>query len=140
MAHRLILALSVVLAWATSHAEAQMGMQETTGREEPRPTIEQRFQRLDTNKDGFIAWEEAEPGRDAEFRVLDRNGNGAVTADEWVGRALPLQEFDADHDGVITQAEYLHKHRSMFESFDADRDGWISPPEFAKAQQAAQGQ
>lgn len=140
MAQRLILALPVVLAWATSHAEAQMGMQETTGREERRPTIEQRFQRLDTDNDGFIAWEEAEPRRGAEFRALDRDGNGVVTADEWLGRTLPLQEFDADHDGVITQAEYLRKHRAMFESFDADRDGRISRPEFAKAQQAGQGQ
>jgi len=53
-----------------------MGMQETTRRGEPQPTIEQRFQRLDTNEDGFIAWAEAEPGRAAEFRALDRNGNG----------------------------------------------------------------
>jgi len=63
-----------------------------------------------------------------------------VAADEWTGRALPSQEFAADHDGGITQAEYMHKHRSMFESFDTDRDGRISLTEFAKAQQAVQGQ
>lgn len=140
MAYRSVLALSGVLVWATSYAQAQMGTQETTSQGEPQPTIEQRFERLDTNKDGFITWAEAEPGRAAEFRALDRNGDGVVAADEWTGRALPLQEFDVDHDGGASQAEYLRKHRSMFESFDTDRDGRISPPEFTKAQQAVQGQ
>lgn len=83
-------------------------------------TIEQRFERLDSNADGFIAWEEARPGREAEFRIADSNGDDALSEVEFGQRALPLAAFDSSRDGKITLEEFLAKHHGMFAAADKD--------------------
>jgi hypothetical protein len=128
-------ATAALIGFFASGAVAQDAA--TTGRGDPSPGLEERFERLDANRDGFITWAEAEPSRAAEFKALDVDGDGAISEAEWKGRAMPVQAFDANGDGRVTQAEYVGKHKSMFQSFDADRDGRIGPGEFAEAQSAA---
>lgn len=101
------------------------------------PSLEQRFQRLDKNRDGFITWQEAQPLRAAEFKQMDRNQDDELSADEWHGRAMPLAAFDMDSDGKVALSEYVGKHQSMFQAFDANHDNRIGPAEFAQAQAAA---
>lgn len=100
------------------------------------PTLQERFERLDANRDGYITWEEALPSRQADFRKMDKSGDGRVLASEYAG-SLPFGRFDTNSDGAISQAEFLATHRSMFLQFDADRNARISLPEFGQAQQAA---
>ena len=102
-------------------------------------SLEERFQRLDRDGDGFITWDEARPQREAEHRRLDRDGDGALTSAEFGDRALPIGDFDADGDGRVSLAEYLAKHREMFQKADQDSDGRISLREFIKVQQAVRG-
>lgn len=100
------------------------------------PSLEQRFQRLDANGDGSVAWEEAVPSREIDFMSMDKNKDNDVTPDEFLG-ALPFGTFDKNTDGAISQAEFLATHRAMFMKFDADADQRISLSEFATAQRAA---
>lgn len=100
------------------------------------PSLEQRFGRLDANKDGYITWEEALPSRTNDFDKMDKNQDQRVTPDEF-GGALPFASFDQNKDGAISKAEFLDTHHRMFMKFDADGDQRISPSEFATAQHAA---
>ena len=99
-------------------------------------SLEQRFQRLDANGDGSVAWEEAVPSREIDFMSMDKNKDNDVTPDEFLG-ALPFGTFDKNTDGAISKAEFLATHRAMFMKFDADADQRISLSEFATAQRAA---
>ena len=79
--------------------------------------VEQRFERLDNNHNGLVAWEEAMLSRARDFDSMDKND-----------------------DRRITKAEFLATHRSMFMQFDGDANQRISMSEFATAQSAAANQ
>lgn len=102
-------------------------------------TIEQRFARLDTDRDRWITWEEATPSRAQDFNAMDINNDGRVSEREFRGRQ-PFGRFDISKDGAISKAEFLATHRSMFMQFDADGNQRISMTEFATAQRAAANQ
>lgn len=99
-------------------------------------TLEQRFQRLDADGDGFVTWEGAMPSRVSDFMNMDSNKDNAVTPAEYKA-ALPFGAFDRNTDGAISKAEFLATHRAMFMKFDADADQRISLSEFVTAQRAA---
>lgn len=80
-------------------------------------TVEQRFERLDINHNGLVAWEEAMLSRARDFDSMDKND-----------------------DRRITKAEFLATHRSMFMQFDGDANQRISMSEFATGQSAAANQ
>lgn len=98
--------------------------------------LEQRFQRLDANGDGFVIWKEAAPLRARDFRHMDSNKDRAITQAEYTA-ALPFAVFDQNADGAISREEFLATHHRMFMRFDADADQRISFLEFATAQRAA---
>ena len=99
-------------------------------------TVEQRFARLDANRDGFVSWEEAAPSRAREFDTLDKNNDRRITNAEFRSQQ-PFASFDINQDGAVSKAEFLATHRSMFMQFDADANQRISMSEFAAAQRAA---
>ena len=98
-------------------------------------SVEQRFERLDKNHDGFITWEEAAPSRARDFDSLDTNNDRRVTNREFRGQQ-PFGSFDINKDGEVSKAEFLATHQSMFMKFDADANQRISLVEFAAAQRA----
>ena len=66
----------------------------------------------------------------AHFRHLDRNKDGKITREEYVGMfadSFPGQ--DKDKDGTLSSAEFNH---SAFKGMDADRDGKATLGEFEK--------
>lgn len=69
---------------------------------------EQRFFRLDRNRDGRILRNEMLTPRTAAFRKLDKDGNNLLTFEEW----------------AVTTVD-------RFEGADADGNGELSPEEFA---------
>ncbi len=102
-------------------------------------SVEQRFARLDTNRDGFVTWEEAAPSRAGDFDSMDKNNDRRITKAEFRGQQ-PFASFDINKDGAVSKAEFLATHRSMFMHFDADADQRISMTEFVAAQRAAANQ
>ncbi len=69
---------------------------------------QQRFARLDRNRDGAITRNEMLATRTDAFRKLDADGNNLLTFEEW----------------AVTTVD-------RFEQADADKDGRLSPREFA---------
>ena len=101
--------------------------------------LQSRFERLDADGDGEIAWEEAYDVRASEFLEMDEDRDGIVAETEFGGRALPFTSFDADGDGAMMLSEYIGQHRRMFEKFDADGSDTIDQAEFEEAQAAVRG-
>jgi len=70
------------------------------------------FERVDRNDDGrinrteFLGDDAVGTSGSASFNELDRNGNGVVTANEWIGPRAEFNRLDADDDGVVTRDEY----------------------------------
>jgi Ca2+-binding EF-hand superfamily protein len=81
------------------------------------------------------------------FTGLDRDGNGALSPDEFAGLAVEvapvdpgafLQRFDLDRNGAITLVEHRTVMLAGFDAIDADKDGVVTPEEMAaSAQQPA---
>lgn len=89
-------------------------------------------------------------GKAAFMATYDRDGDGAVTADEYAAeRHAGFRERDADGDGVISRDEYVAEYearlraeldaefeaqmrqaRSRFDVLDDDEDAAMTPAEF----------
>ncbi len=123
--------------WDARPGAAARGVKPTVSMGGPeKARVERRFARLDTNHDGSITWEEAEPSRAGDFDTMDKNNDRRITSDEFGGRQ-PFGSFDINRDGAVSKAEFLATHRSMFMHFDADANQRVSISEFATAQRAA---
>lgn len=99
---------------------------------------------LDTNHDGKISRSEWK-GNDVSFSMLDKNGDGVLTADE-LAPAVPAnpgpspevvrarQEkifrwMDANHDGRVTRAEWRGE-AAKFAGLDRNHDGVVTLEEY----------
>lgn len=124
-----------------------------------------RFQARDTNKDGVIEFDEDLAMRKRGWSVYSVGKKGWLSLDDYASHARGLRarsgynrettftKMDANHDGILTEDEYLafweeyftnrdanrddrlnpaeHRHEDSFESFDADRNGTIERQEDA---------
>ncbi len=67
------------------------------------------FRKLDADNDGIVTREElqeaAKQAREAAWDKLDANGDGALSVDEFPGRAEAFKRIDADGDGLVTKQE-----------------------------------
>jgi Ca2+-binding EF-hand superfamily protein len=75
------------------------------------------------------------------LKEMDANGDGRIEASEWKGREAIFRRLDADKDGAITKAELKQAMKRMqgyrgragdalFRRADADKDGKISREEW----------
>ena len=124
------------------------------------------FELLDRNKDGSITMEDF-PGGDgkggmpggmmpsleermARFKESDKNGDGKVAADEFMGPPEAFKRLDKDGDGAITPAEVEasmkdappgvpgekgDKGKTRFAKWDKNADGKLSREEFQGSDQ-----
>jgi len=130
-----------------------MGMGMGRGMGNPDAPWRGRFASLDTNRDGFIGRDELRTQAEAVFAVMDADGDGRLTLQEYksvrmgpqrgfnparqammqsrkVARFAPM---DTDHDGRVSRAEFLAAHGdAMFARMDRDGDGRVSPLEFRR--------
>lgn len=98
-----------------------------------------QFDRIDTNKDGFIDRQEARAAREAMFDRLDANKDGRVTREEIAaGRrqgpkgqsgGVNAQQTDSQRPAGTAQARAARLDR-MFQKLDTDKDGAISRAEW----------
>ena len=108
---------------ALAHAQSGPGgpMQQPSTRAEAEAMVKQRFEAMDTNKDGFIDKAEADAARAAMGGGSD--GSGRRGGGGMLGRA------DADGDGKVSLAEATAPALARFDAADTDKDGKISDAE-----------
>ena len=106
-----------------------------------KPWIQVHGAELDSNNDSIISSAEFDGEAKRTFAGYDQNKDGKLSRDEYAGPGSvrsPMGGFvkehpdnlDADHDGVITEAEFLKQVRRMFDKLDLNRDGNLSPAEW----------
>jgi len=118
--------------------------------------LDQRFAKLDTNRDGKITPEErtaAGKGRaDQRFAALDKDGNGSLSRAEFDARrgepgghrgggergwhrgghghhGFGRGMMDTDKDGTVTKAEFQARALARFDRMDTDHNGVVTPAE-----------
>ncbi len=101
-----------------------------------------KFAKMDTDQDGVMSGSEHDAAHLVPFVTRDLNGDGTLSAVEceaaregWsaekIAKTIAKHEaMDSDHDGILTQDEFLVKARSGFASADTDADGSVSWDEF----------
>ncbi|MEO6214535.1 MAG: EF-hand domain-containing protein [Sphingomonas sp.] len=90
--------------------------------------------RADTNGDGKISRAEFAAISEQRFTRMDKNSDGAVTADElgdMAGRGPGggVMAADTDHDGKVSHAEFTAMATARFARMDANSDGEITADE-----------
>ena len=86
---------------------------------------------------------------DAEFKQLDANGDGKVTAQEVTAKQTQDEKAQAlalnrkiftqlDKDGTVTLIEHRTVMLATFDAIDRDKDGVVTPAEMQASQQQKQ--
>ena len=159
------LAAAAAAAAAVSPAQAQTAPQaapqtatpQTADRAQLAKQLDEGFDRVDTNNDGFLSREEinaagakslqqAQQGFDEkvqqEFNRLDSDKNGQLSLAEFKAAAKlktsvtpdqTLQRLDANKDGRVSAAEFKDRTLAAFDQLDLNKDGMDTPDEQAKA-------
>jgi Ca2+-binding EF-hand superfamily protein len=89
----------------------------------------------DLDGDGKVSKEEFQRGRDAEFARMDRNRDGVLSHDEYVGDYRERLERELaqrpEKDRAEERTRQLRQAEVRFGVLDSDKSGSISPAEFA---------
>lgn len=101
---------------------------------------DQLFQQLDTNRDGVVSRAEFVESRHTRFLALDRNHDGVLDAADTPhfaafvspraarARAM-LARLDLNHDGRVSEPEFVQASLQMFDLADANHDGLLTRQE-----------
>lgn len=98
------------------------------------------FGRADRNNDNRVTVDEyvnspIAGSTDTRFQTLDRNRNGVVNRNEWVGESLPFDVVDRNRDNRITADEYVNQPAGgeperRFAVLDRNRNGVVNRGEW----------
>jgi Ca2+-binding EF-hand superfamily protein len=156
------LLLAAPIAFAAVAAQAQTPAQPSVNQTPPsRAEVSQKldegFNRVDTNNDGFLSRDEvnaagvkavaqAQENMDEkaqeEFKKLDADKNGQLSLTEFRAavkvnaKATPdeaLQRLDSNKDGKISSAEFKAQTLAGYDKADLNKDGKLTAEEIAKA-------
>ena len=142
----LFVALSIVAGTAAAQAP------KVSLRTDVQKQVDANFDKGDTNNDNFLGRAEVQamtsralqnltPKIEAEFKVLDKDGNGQISLAEFKAAAfsklgqnpeLTLQKFDTNKDGKVSVAEFRAPVLAAFDRADLNRDGKVTAEEAKK--------
>ena len=98
------------------------------------------FDKFDSDEDGFITKAEYMDFIDERFVKMDTNRDGTITKDDLYGSRfytfLPelaeavFRDSDTDMDGLITEDEMIKAEEVRFDKMDLNGDGQLSRDEF----------
>lgn len=107
----------------------------------------ERMREADTNHDGAVSRAELLAWRKSQWQRLDRNGDGYFTKDDlprflqdrWKNGRLGqmLGSFDTNHDGRISEAEFVGGPTLAFDMADTNHDGQVTEAELEAVLAAA---
>jgi Ca2+-binding EF-hand superfamily protein len=143
----LFVALSIVAGTAAAQAP------KVSLRTDVQKQVDANFDKGDTNNDNFLSRAEVQamtakalqslnPKIEAEFKSLDKDGNGQLSLAEFKAAAYArlgqnpeatLQKFDLNKDGKISQAEFRAPILGAFDRADLNKDGKVTPDEAKRA-------
>lgn len=110
------------------------------GCQRPQTTLKE----AEGNADGGISAEKHASTAGKRFEMMDKNGDGKITAAEissshgaesivWANHpespAEKIRNLDTNRDGVLTVSEYSAGSQKMFRILDADGNGVLTPEE-----------
>ncbi|MFL1462067.1 EF-hand domain-containing protein [Roseococcus sp. DSY-14] len=151
-----LLAAAPVLAQPAAPAPQGAGPgAQATG---PRGGLERMFERLDANRDGRVAWDEAWAVAQERFGAADADRNGSLSFAEFGNlrapgrdgaaaqpgprpehlqrgserRAAMFRALDANSDGNLTLAEMQAPLSARFRAMDANGDGAVDRAELPR--------
>jgi hypothetical protein len=67
------------------------------------------FDRLDSNRDGYLSEDEIRAGRgDIAYRLreMDTNGDGRISRSEWTGDSARFDQLDRNRDGYLSEDDF----------------------------------
>lgn len=145
------LALPAIAALVAAAFAGPLAAQETSKQEQ---AIQRTMETFDADKNGSIAKAEVEATLQAQFKALDKNGDGALSQEEFMAYTpvfgnVPAKEskrtawlekrfkrLDSDNDGKVTEAEFLAGEGKRFAGGDDDKDGQVTAEELRTRQPA----
>jgi Ca2+-binding EF-hand superfamily protein len=89
------------------------------------------FDRIDTNKDGFIDRTEMRASRAALFDRLDTNKDGQLTAEEMRAGRPSRGQRAANTQRTISRDDFIARADQSLARRDTDKDGKLSFAEFS---------
>jgi Ca2+-binding EF-hand superfamily protein len=134
----------------------QQAVTEPVARAEYLKVMDGEFKKLDADGDGKVIAQEvaATLTRDQRAQVLalnrdiftqlDKDKNGALSPEEFVGLAAEpppadpkpfMQRMDLDKNGTVSLVEHRTALLTTFDAIDADKDGVVTPAEMQASQQ-----
>jgi len=104
---------------------------------------EQRFDKVDANRDGVVTLSEYTAAATAKFKELDTAGKGRITADEIAASPKAyeraehvsgriVKRLDTNGDGVVSREEFLAAAKLRFAHIDKNGDGFIDANEIGQ--------
>lgn len=99
------------------------------------PYSREVFTSLDRNGDGALTSDEFNGLSQLTLKQLDSNRDGSLSSSEWPGRFAEFRQIDSNNDGRVTADEYLRRGSAFtremrFREWDANRNGMIEGPEW----------
>ncbi|MBP7836107.1 MAG: EF-hand domain-containing protein [Candidatus Omnitrophica bacterium] len=95
------------------------------------PLVKAEFKAIDANKNGYITAEEIQAHQDKNFNALDKDKDGAVDSREIsADKTRILEKSDKNKDGKVTRQESSAQFREYFREMDADKDNRVSEDEY----------
>jgi Ca2+-binding EF-hand superfamily protein len=90
------------------------------------------FDRIDTNRDGFIDLAEMKASRAALFDRLDTNKDGQLTAEEMRAGRPARGQRAANAQRTISREAFIARAEQSLTRRDTDKDGKLSFAEFSQ--------
>jgi len=136
--------IAVLLAATSLTLTPALAQDATKPAARPDRATQQRasFDRMDTNKDGYVDRDESHAAREAIFARLDVNKDGRLTADELMGPQRARRQMPKSQDGGINAQTDTTKPANdsrrtraerLLQRLDTDKDGVISRAEWLAA-------
>jgi len=143
-----LIALGLLAATAAAAQSAQVRL-----RADVQKQVDANFDKGDSNNDGFLnrgeiqamtnkALEGVQPKLEAEFKAVDKDGNGQISLAEFKAAAsaklaqnpdLTLSRFDSNKDGKVSGSEFRAPVMAAFDKVDTNKDGKVTADEAKKA-------